>query len=155
MKNLQRDFGSAIIMVTHDLGVVAEVADDVLVMYAGRVAEQGSATDVFYRPSHPYTWGLLGSLPRLTGDESELRPIPGQPPSLLNPPPGVPLQRSLSARDGRLPGSAAAAGAVRGQRRAPGGLPPRRGHAQAQGGGVVRHDDGPDLLRSTCPKNCW
>ncbi|MDX6547424.1 MAG: oligopeptide transport system ATP-binding protein, partial [Gaiellales bacterium] len=88
MKNLQRDFGSAIIMVTHDLGVVAEVADDVLVMYAGRVAEQGSATDVFYKPSHPYTWGLLGSLPRLTGDESELTPIPGTPPSLMNPPPG-------------------------------------------------------------------
>ena len=88
MKNLQRDFGSAIIMVTHDLGVVAEVADDVLVMYAGRVAEQGSATDVFYRPSHPYTWGLLRSLPRLTGDESELHPIPGTPPSLMHPPPG-------------------------------------------------------------------
>ncbi len=88
MKNLQRDFGSAIIMVTHDLGVVAEVADHVLVMYAGRVAEQGSARDVFFRPSHPYTWGLLGSLPRLTGEDSELHPIPGTPPSLLNPPPG-------------------------------------------------------------------
>ena len=88
MKNLQRDFGSAIIMVTHDLGVVAEVADNVLVMYAGKVAEQGTADEMFYHPNHPYTWGLLASLPRLVPDDAELRPIPGTPPSLLHPPSG-------------------------------------------------------------------
>ena len=88
MKSLQRDFGSAVIMVTHDLGVVAEVADTVLVMYAGKVAEQGTCEEIFFHPNHPYTWGLLSSLLRLVGDEGELRPIPGTPPSLLNPPPG-------------------------------------------------------------------
>src|SRR3954470_7525458 len=65
MKRLQDDFGSAIIMVTHDLGVMAEIADDVLVMYAARVAEQAPVDNLFRRPHHPYTWGLLGSLPRL------------------------------------------------------------------------------------------
>src|SRR5512133_126912 len=88
MKNLQRDFGSAIILVTHDLGVVAEVADDVLVMYAGRVAETAAIDELFRAPAHPYTWGLLGSLPRLVPEGAELRPIPGTPPSLLNPPAG-------------------------------------------------------------------
>jgi peptide/nickel transport system ATP-binding protein len=88
MKNLQRDFGSAIILVTHDLGVVAEVADDVLVMYAGRVAETANIDELFRAPAHPYTWGLLGSLPRLVPEGAELRPIPGTPPSLLNPPGG-------------------------------------------------------------------
>ncbi len=88
MSQLQRDFGSAIILVTHDLGVVAEVADDVLVMYAARTAEEGGYADIFYRPNHPYTWGLLSSLPRLVTGGGELRPIPGRPPSLLHPPPG-------------------------------------------------------------------
>jgi len=88
MNDLQRDFGSAIILVTHDLGVVAEVADDVLVMYAAKPAEQGGYEGLFYRPHHPYTWGLLGSLPRLVTGGAELRPIPGAPPSLLNPPTG-------------------------------------------------------------------
>ena len=88
MKRLQEDFGSAIIVITHDLGVVAEAADDVLVMYAAKVAEQAPARDVFKRPHHPYTWGLLGSLPRLDSDVDRLVQIPGQPPSLLNPPRG-------------------------------------------------------------------
>ena len=88
MKNLQRDFGSAIILVTHDLGVVAETADDVLVMYAARVAEKGGYEDIFYRPEHPYTWGLLNSLPRLAAEGTDLKPIPGTPPSLLQPPSG-------------------------------------------------------------------
>jgi len=88
MNQLQRDFGSAIILVTHDLGVVAEVADDVLVMYAGRVAETAGIDELFRAPAHPYTWGLLGSLPRLVPEGAELRPIPGTPPSLLNPPGG-------------------------------------------------------------------
>jgi peptide/nickel transport system ATP-binding protein len=88
MKRLQEDFGSAIVIITHDLGVVAEVADDVLVMYAGNVVEEAEVHDLFNRPQHPYTWGLMGSLPRLEADVDRLTQIPGQPPSLLRPPSG-------------------------------------------------------------------
>jgi peptide/nickel transport system ATP-binding protein len=88
MKRLQDEFGSAIIMITHDLGVVAEIADDVVVMYAARVQEEGNVHALFHRPNHPYTWGLLGSLPRLNEDVERLVQITGQPPSLLNPPRG-------------------------------------------------------------------
>ena len=88
MHRLQREFGSAIIMITHDLGVIAEIADEVVVMYAARVAEKGTVDQLFKRPHHPYTWGLLGSLPRLDADTERLVQIQGQPPSLLNPPKG-------------------------------------------------------------------
>ena len=88
MTTLQSEFESAIIMITHDLGVIAEIADDVVVMYAARVAEQGPVRALFNRPQHPYTWGLLGSLPRLDTDVERLVQIQGQPPSLLNPPRG-------------------------------------------------------------------
>jgi oligopeptide/dipeptide ABC transporter ATP-binding protein len=88
MAQLQEDHNTAIVIITHDLGVVAEVADDVVVMYAGKVAEEGSVGSIFNRPHHPYTWGLLGSLPRLEADVERLAQIPGQPPSLLSPPPG-------------------------------------------------------------------
>jgi peptide/nickel transport system ATP-binding protein len=88
MTNLQKDFGSAIILITHDLGVIAEAADDVVVMYAARIAEQAPVDNLFKRPHHPYTWGLLGSLPRLDTDVERLVQIQGQPPSLLNPPRG-------------------------------------------------------------------
>ena len=88
MLKLQEEFHTAIIMITHDLGVVAEIADDVVVMYAGRVAEEGTVDEIFTRPHHPYTWGLLGSLPRLDADVERLVQIQGQPPSLLNPPRG-------------------------------------------------------------------
>ena len=88
MKRLQEDFGSAIVMITHDLGVVAEIADDVVVMYAANVVEQAEVHDLFHRPQHPYTWGLMGSLPRLEADVERLTQIPGQPPSLLRPPNG-------------------------------------------------------------------
>ena len=88
MTNLQKDFGSAIIIITHDLGVIAEAADDVVVMYAARIAEQAPVDNLFKRPHHPYTWGLLGSLPRLDADVDRLVQIQGQPPSLLNPPRG-------------------------------------------------------------------
>jgi peptide/nickel transport system ATP-binding protein len=88
MNQLQRDFGSAIILVTHDLGVVAETADDVMVMYAAKAVEKGGYEDIFYRPEHPYTWGLLNSLPRLVAEGADLKPIPGTPPSLLQPPSG-------------------------------------------------------------------
>ena len=88
MTTLQEEFDTAIIMITHDLGVVAEIADDVVVMYAGKVAEEGSVDEIFTRPHHPYTWGLLGSLPRIDADVERLVQIQGQPPSLLNPPKG-------------------------------------------------------------------
>ncbi|PKQ37218.1 MAG: dipeptide/oligopeptide/nickel ABC transporter ATP-binding protein [Actinobacteria bacterium HGW-Actinobacteria-1] len=89
MMELQRRTGSAIIMITHDLGVVADMADRVLVMYAGRPVEFGTADEVFYKPQHPYTWGLLDSLPRHDIDEKgNLCPIQGQPPSLINVPTG-------------------------------------------------------------------
>jgi peptide/nickel transport system ATP-binding protein len=88
MTSLQEEFETAIIMITHDLGVVAEIADDVVVMYAGKVAEAGTVDEIFTRPHHPYTWGLLGSLPRLDADVERLVQIQGSPPSLLNPPQG-------------------------------------------------------------------
>jgi peptide/nickel transport system ATP-binding protein len=88
MKRLQEEFGSAIIMITHDLGVVAETADDVIVMYAARVAERAPVVELFKRPRHPYTWGLLGSLPRIDSHVERLVQISGSPPSLLNPPSG-------------------------------------------------------------------
>jgi oligopeptide/dipeptide ABC transporter ATP-binding protein len=88
LEQLNRDRGLAVILITHDLGVVAEVADDVLVMYAANVVEQAEVHDLFNRPQHPYTWGLMGSLPRLEADVERLTQIPGQPPSLLHPPNG-------------------------------------------------------------------
>jgi peptide/nickel transport system ATP-binding protein len=89
LKDLQQQTGSSIILITHDLGVVAGTADDLLVMYAGRAVERGSVREVLRAPRHPYTWGLLGSMPRLSSDVTEpLTPIPGAPPSLLAPPPG-------------------------------------------------------------------
>jgi len=88
MNKLQEEFHTAIIIITHDLGVVAETADDVVVMYAAKVVEHGPVDSIFTAPRHPYTWGLLGSLPRLDADVERLVQIPGQPPSLLNPPRG-------------------------------------------------------------------
>ena len=88
MRRLQEEHGTAIVMITHDLGVVAEVADEVVVMYAARVAERAPVDNIYERPMHPYTWGLLGSLPRLEMDVERLTQIPGQPPSLLRPPAG-------------------------------------------------------------------
>jgi peptide/nickel transport system ATP-binding protein len=90
--DLQSEFGSAVIMITHDLGVVAELSDDILVMYAGRVAEYGSAADIFGQPGHPYTWGLLASMPRMDRERlTRLVPIPGTPPSLIRVPSGCPF----------------------------------------------------------------
>jgi peptide/nickel transport system ATP-binding protein len=92
ISSLQEELGSAVIIITHDLGVVAELSDDILVMYAGRPAEYGSAADIFGRPGHPYTWGLLGSMPRMDRPRSErLLPIPGTPPSLISVPSGCPF----------------------------------------------------------------
>jgi peptide/nickel transport system ATP-binding protein/oligopeptide transport system ATP-binding protein len=89
LDQLNRDRDLAIILITHDLGVVAEIADRVLVMYAGQIVENATLDEIFYDPQHPYTWGLLGSLMRLDQSrETRLAQIPGQPPSLLAPPPG-------------------------------------------------------------------
>ncbi|KRV47199.1 peptide ABC transporter ATP-binding protein [Wenjunlia vitaminophila] len=108
LADLQQEFGSAIVLITHDLGVVADVADDLLVMYAGRAVERGPAAEVLRSPQHPYTWGLLESVPRLTGDvDQPLAPIPGAPPSLLDPPPGCPFHPRCAHRQ-RVPGDACA-----------------------------------------------
>ena len=89
MKKIQEKNGNAIIFITHDLGVVANVADRAAVMYAGQIVEYGSSHDIFYNPKHPYTWGLLGSMPDLDSEDSEeLYTIPGAPPNLINPPLG-------------------------------------------------------------------
>jgi peptide/nickel transport system ATP-binding protein len=95
--DLQAEFGSAVIIITHDLGVVAEVSDEILVMYTGRTAERGSAADIFGSPGHPYSWGLLGSMPRLDAERLDrLRPIPGTPPSLIHVPSGCPFHPRCS-----------------------------------------------------------
>jgi len=89
MRDLQREFNSALIIITHDLGVVAELADDIMVMYGGKAVEYGPARTVFTAPEHPYTWGLLTSMPRLDRPVVDrLVPIPGNPPSLINVPSG-------------------------------------------------------------------
>lgn len=88
MKDLQKKIDTSIIFITHDLGVVANVADRVAVMYGGQIVEIGTVDEIFYNPQHPYTWGLLSSMPSLDADEEELYAIPGTPPDLLNPPKG-------------------------------------------------------------------
>ena len=92
MNELKREFNTAIVMITHDLGVVAGICDKVLVMYAGRTMEYGRVNDIFYRPSHPYTEGLLRAIPRLDTEGEELPTIPGNPPNLLRLPTGCPFQ---------------------------------------------------------------
>lgn len=89
MKDIQKKSKTSIIFITHDLGVVANVADRVAVMYAGQIVEYGTVNDIFYNPKHPYTWGLLGSMPDLKNNvKEELRTIPGSPPDLIHPPQG-------------------------------------------------------------------
>nr|WP_181832993.1 ABC transporter ATP-binding protein [Bacillus taeanensis] len=88
LKDLQKKIDTSIIFITHDLGVVANVADRVAVMYAGQIVEMGTVDEIFYNPKHPYTWGLLGSMPSLDSKSDELYAIPGSPPNLVNPPIG-------------------------------------------------------------------
>ena len=89
IKELRTELNSAVILITHDLGVVAETCDHVVVMYGGQCVEKGLVDDLFYKPEMPYTWGLLGSMPRLDrGRQTRLTPIPGSPPSLINVPSG-------------------------------------------------------------------
>jgi peptide/nickel transport system ATP-binding protein len=104
LQDLQREFNSAIIIITHDLGVVAEMADDVLVMYAGRAVEYGPCKEILTHPEMPYTWGLLASVPDVQGDtNARLIPVPGSPPSLLNPPTGCAFHPRCVHRD-KVPG---------------------------------------------------
>ncbi|MFD3451856.1 ABC transporter ATP-binding protein [Streptomyces sp. NPDC058691] len=104
IRDLQQEFGSAVIIITHDLGVVAEIADDILVMYGGRRIEYGTVRDVLRQPEHPYTWGLLQSMPHLSGDVSDrLNPIPGAPPSLINLPGGCAFHPRCAFKD-QVPG---------------------------------------------------
>ncbi|NQT57836.1 MAG: ABC transporter ATP-binding protein [Bacteroidetes bacterium] len=92
MKKIQKEFGTSIIMITHDLGVIANIATRVAVMYAGKIVETGSVDDIFKNPQHPYTWGLLNSIPLLDSDAKEdLTPIEGTPPDLFKPPKGCPF----------------------------------------------------------------
>lgn len=88
IKSIQTKTGVSIIFITHDLGVVANVADRVAVMYAGKIVEEGLANEIYYDPRHPYTWGLLSSIPSLSDKGSEILSIPGTPPNLINPPKG-------------------------------------------------------------------
>jgi oligopeptide transport system ATP-binding protein len=97
MKNLQINFGTAVLIITHDLGVVADIAQNVIVMYAGQIVEKGTTEDIFYNPKHPYTWSLLKSVPRLdSSKENDLMAIPGTPPDLLAPPVGCPFTARCS-----------------------------------------------------------
>ena len=92
ISRLKDEFDAAVVIITHDLGVVAEHCDDIMVMYAGKVAEYGEASDIYYNSHHPYTWGLLQSITRIDHDKAErLRPIKGLPPSLIFVPPGCPF----------------------------------------------------------------
>jgi oligopeptide transport system ATP-binding protein len=90
LRDLQREHGMSIVLITHDLGVVAQMADEVAVMYAGVVVEQGTVDDVFYRAAHPYTLGLQQAMPRAGKGHARLEPIEGSPPDLFSPPPGCP-----------------------------------------------------------------
>lgn len=92
IKSLQREHNTSVILITHDLGVVANIAQRIAVMYSGIIVEQGSCSDIFYRPRHPYTWALIRSVPRLDlKNKQTLASIPGTPPDLLNPPVGCPF----------------------------------------------------------------
>ena len=109
IRQLSLESDSGVIFVTHDLGVVADIADRVLVMYAGQLVEQGTLDEIFYDPQHPYTWGLMGSVTRVDRDPPKRLPaIPGQPPSLLRVPAGLPLRAPLPARVRSLPRGATA-----------------------------------------------
>ncbi len=105
LQDLQREFNSAVIIITHDLGVIAEMADDVLVMYAGRAVEYGPCKEILIAPEMPYTWGLLSSIPDVTADtDARLIPIPGNPPSLLSPPSGCSFHPRCAHVD-KVPGA--------------------------------------------------
>jgi oligopeptide transport system ATP-binding protein len=100
LRDLQRDFGTAIVMITHDLGVVAGLCDEVMVLYGGRVMEQGNAQHIFHNASHPYTLGLLNAIPRMDADDQDLIAIPGAPPNMARMPKGCPFSERCTFADG-------------------------------------------------------
>ena len=102
LKTVQQETHAATILITHDLGIVAELCERVLVMYAGKIVELGDVHTIFESPRHPYTVGLMDSLPRLNAEDDWLRPIPGQPPSLISRPPGCPFRPRCFLSQGRL-----------------------------------------------------
>jgi oligopeptide/dipeptide ABC transporter ATP-binding protein len=102
LKKAQEETHAATILITHDLGLIAELADRVIVMYAGKIVELGDVHTIFNTPRHPYTIGLMDSLPKLTAEEEWLRPIPGQPPSLISRPPGCPFHPRCFLSQGRV-----------------------------------------------------
>ena len=99
LRDLQRDKGTAIVMITHDLGVVAGLCDEVIVLYGGRVMEQGTADSIFYQPTHPYTIGLLGAVPRIESTDTPLLAIPGAPPNMAHLSPGCPFSERCTLAD--------------------------------------------------------
>jgi oligopeptide/dipeptide ABC transporter ATP-binding protein len=101
LRAAQQETHAAIVLITHDLGLIAELADRVVVMYAGRVVELGDVYTIFNSPRHPYTVGLMSSLARLDADQEWLKPIPGQPPSLITPPPGCAFHPRCELSQGR------------------------------------------------------
>jgi oligopeptide/dipeptide ABC transporter ATP-binding protein len=101
LKRVQAQTDAGTILITHDLGIVAEMCDRVLVMYAGHIVESGDVATIFRAPRHPYTIGLMDSLPKLTEDEDWLRPIPGAPPSLIDLPTGCPFHPRCFLSQGR------------------------------------------------------
>jgi oligopeptide transport system ATP-binding protein len=115
MRDLQRDFGTAIIMITHDLGVVAGLCDQVMVLYGGRVMEQADAESIFYRPTHPYTVGLLGAVPRLDHGERALVAIPGAPPNMARLPAGCPFSERCTLVEPRCVSTRPALSAIPGR----------------------------------------
>ena len=150
MKRLQRDHGSSIVLITHDMGVVAELAERVVVMYAGRVVEEAPKTQLFRDPQHPYTWGLLGSMPRPDRPRvRRLAAIPGAPPSLLAPPEGCRFEPRCPHRfDGCLTTPALL---ERVSPRAKGRLSPRPRHAGGPPGGLARRRRRAARKRMTAP----
>ncbi len=142
LERLQRELGMAIVIITHDLGVVAEMADDVAVMYAGRIIETAPTKVLFSAPEHPYTWGLLKSIPTLDGARDEdLVPIPGHAAEPHQPALGLSLPSALSLRTARARPHRPAARAAGGRAEPPGRLPARRGYSPAPVGGAALRAD--------------
>ncbi len=127
IETIQHKTDAATILITHDLGIVAELCDRVIVMYAGRIVEMGDVHTIFANPRHPYTIGLMNSLPKLTEDEEWLQPIPGQPPSLINRPSGCAFHPRCFVSQGRAPCRERGADARRG-----GGRPRAQGRVPLQ-----------------------
>ena len=150
MKRLRRDHGSSILIITHDMGVVSDLAERVVVMYAGGVVEEGPKRSVFREPQHPYTWGLLDSIPRVGRTRGRrLTVIPGQPPSLLAPPPGCRFapRCSVSLPEMRRASGAGGEGRAGSRRR----VPPRAGDAASASPRRGEARDG-DAARGTRPR---